>query len=275
MYGYGLAERRLGQVLATHPGDDVVVASKVGRLLRADAPVDETQYHEGEPIFKDTPPVNPVFDFSHDGVLRSLEESLERMGIDRLGVVHIHDPDDHFQEALDGAYPALDRLRSEGTIQAVGAGMNQAGMLAELARRADFDCFLLAGRYTLLDQSGLDDLLPLAAERGIAIINGGVFNSGILADPDNRPTYNYIPASAELVEKARRIRDVCERHGVPLKAAAIQFSFGHPAVVSVLVGCRSTDEVEENVRMYEWAIPDELWDDLRDQGLLPDEVPTP
>lgn len=275
VYGYGLAERRLGHVLASGPDDDVVVASKVGRLLRADAPVDLTQYHEGEPIFKDTPPVNPVFDFSYDGVMRSLEESLERMGIDRLGVVHIHDPDDHLEEALDGAYRALDRLRSEGTIQAVGAGMNQAEMLAELARRADFDCFLLAGRYTLLDQSGLDELLPLAAERGIAIIAGGVFNSGILADPDGRPTYDYIPADAALVDRARRIRDVCDQHDVPLKAAAIQFAFGHPAVASVLVGCRSADEVEENVRMYEWSLPAELWDDLRANGLLAEEVPTP
>lgn len=275
VYGYGLAERRLGHVLAQQPDDDVVVASKVGRLLRADAPVDVTQYHEGEPIFKGTPAVNPVFDFSYDGVMRSLEESLERMGIDRLDVVHIHDPDEHFTEALDGAYRALARLRDEGTIKAVSAGMNQAEMLAELARRADFDCFLLAGRYTLLDQSGLDELLPLAAERGIAIIAGGVFNSGILADPDHRPTYNYIPADVALVEKARRIRDVCAQHGVPLKAAAIQFAFGHPAVATVLVGCRSTDEVEENVRMYEWSIPGALWDDLRDQGLLPEEVPTP
>jgi D-threo-aldose 1-dehydrogenase len=219
--------------------------------------------------------VNPVFDFSYDGVMRSLEESLERLGLDRVDVLHIHDPDDHYDEALAGAYRALDRLRSEGTIGAVGAGMNQSAMLARFAREADFDCFLLAGRYTLLDQSGLADLLPLCEERGISIIVGGVYNSGLLADPRPGAPFDYEPAAAELVDRAVRLRDVCARHGVPLKAAAIQFPFGHAAVASVLTGARSPAELEENVAMFLHEIPPDMWDELRREQLLGEDVPTP
>jgi D-threo-aldose 1-dehydrogenase len=153
--------------------------------------------------------------------------------------------------------------------------MNQAEMLAQFARRADFDCFLLAGRYTLLDQVGLKELLPLCEQRGIAIIAAGVFNSGILADPSGRPKFNYSDAPAELVERTRRIRSVCERHGVPLRAAAVQFPLGHPAVRTVLVGCRSAAEVEDAVRMFETEVPPELWDDLKSERLLEAEAPTP
>ena len=185
LYGYGLAERRLGAVLRTKARSEFVLATKVGRLLRADAPPDPSQSYKG------VPPLNPVFDFSYDGVMRSVEESLTRLGFDRIEVAHIHDPDDNYEEALSGAYRALDRMRSEGTIKAVGAGMNQAQMLSRFAREADFDCFLLAGRYTLLDRVGADELLPLCVERGIAVIAGGVFNSGILADPNPGTTYDY------------------------------------------------------------------------------------
>jgi D-threo-aldose 1-dehydrogenase len=170
---------------------------------------------------------------------------------------------------VGGAYRALDRLRSEGRIRAVGAGMNQAEMLARFAREADFDCFLLAGRYTLLDQRGLDELLPLCLERGIAIIAGGVLNSGILAGPRPGATYNYRPAPPELLERARRLEAVCERHGVPLKAAALQFPLGHPAVATVVVGARSAAQVEEDVRMFEWEVPPALWSDLAADGLIP------
>ena len=269
LYGHGLAEQRLGAVLRGRPRHEFTLATKVGRLLRAGAPPEPGQH------FKGTPPLNPVFDFSYDGVLRSVEESLGRLGLDRVDVLHIHDPDDHFEEALGGAYPALDRLRREGVIGAVGAGMNQAGMLARFARQADFDCFLLAGRYTLLDQSGLRELLPLCAERGVAVIAGGVFNSGILADPRPGATYDYAPAGGELLARARRLDEVCRRHGVPLKAAAVQFPLGHPAVAAVLVGCRSRAEVSENLRMAETGIPPSLWQELKAEGLLADEVPTP
>jgi len=267
-YGNGLAEQRLGAVLGSKPRDQFVLATKVGRLLRAGAPP-QTE------TFPDAPPLNPVFDFSYDGVMRSVEESVARLGIERIDVLHIHDPDEHFAEALAGAYPALDRLRSEGTIKAVGAGMNQAEMLARFAREAKFDCFLLAGRYTLLDQVGLKELLPLCAERGIGIIAGGVFNSGILADPRPGTHYNYRAAPDELVQRAARIKAVCERHGVSQKAVAIQFPLGHPAVQTVLTGCRSVEEINENVAAFRTPIPPGVWEDLRAEGLLAAAAPVP
>ena len=269
LYGHGLAETRLGKVLRHKPRDEFTFATKVGRLLRADAQPEPGQ------SFRGVPPINPVFDFSYDGVMRSFEESLERLGLDRIDILHIHDPDDHFDEAIDGAYRALARLRADGVIKAVGAGMNQAEMLTRLAREGDFDCFLLAGRYTLLDQIGLKELLPECLERGIAIIAGGVYNSGILADPKPGAYYNYRTAPADLVDRAQRIRDVCTRHGVPLRAAAVQFPLGHPAVTSVLVGCRSVEEVDDNIAMFEYEIPPPLWQELKAERLIPAEVPTP
>ena len=256
LYGHGLAEQRLGAVLRAKPREEFVLATKVGRLLRADAPPEPGQAYKG------VPPVNPTYDFSYDGVMRSVEESLARLGLDRVDVLHIHDPDEHFEDALAGAYRALDRLRAEGTIRAVGAGMNQAEMLVRFAREADFDCFLLAGRYTLLDRTAAAELLPLCVEKSIAIIAGGVFNSGILANPRPGTTFNYQPAPPELVDRALRMQEICARHGVELKAAAIQFPLRHPAVASVLTGCRSVREVEENVRMFQAPIPSSLWDEL-------------
>ncbi len=253
LYGHGLAELRLGAVLSSKPRDEFVLATKVGRLLRAGAPPEPGQAYQG------VPPVNPIFDFSYDGVMRSVEESLSRLGLDRIDVLHIHDPDDHFEEALTGAYRALDRLRSEGSIRAVGAGMNQSEMLVRFAREANFDCFLLAGRYTLLDRSGAAELLPLCAERRIAIIAGGVYNSGILADPRPGATFNYTTAPPELVRRAAKLKAVCDRAGASLKAVAIQFPLRHPAVATVLTGCRSVAEVEQNIQAFQADIPDELW----------------
>ena len=253
LYGHGLAELRLGAVLSSKPRDEFVLATKVGRLLRAGAPPEPGQAYKG------VPPVNPVFDFSYDGVMRSVEESLSRLGLDRIDVLHIHDPDDHFEEALTGAYRALDRLRDEGSIRAVGAGMNQSEMLVRFAREANFDCFLLAGRYTLLDRSGAAELLPLCAERRIAIIAGGVFNSGILADPRPGATFNYTTAPPELVRRATELKAVCDRAGASLKAVAIQFPLRHPAVATVLTGCRSVAEVEQNIQAFQADIPDDLW----------------
>jgi D-threo-aldose 1-dehydrogenase len=275
LYGMGLAEQRLGRALRTRPRDEFVLATKVGRLLRehpsADDDVDAATRH----LFIDTPARVPVFDYSRDGVRRSLEESLDRLGLDRIDIVHIHDADNHEQQALDEAFPALDELRGEGVIAAIGAGMNQTEMLARFARRADFDVFLLAGRYTLLDQSALDELFPACLAEGVAVIAGGVFNSGILARPDAGATYDYAPAPPELRARARRLEMTCARHGVPLAAAAVQFPLAHPAVVTALVGVRTPTELEADVALARHPIPAALWDELRAEGLLRAEAPTP
>jgi D-threo-aldose 1-dehydrogenase len=275
LYGHGLAERRLGLALREVPRDEVVLATKVGRLLRADAPPDRSQLSGGFERWPAAPAVNPVFDFSYDGVLRSVEESLERLGLDQVDVLHIHDPDEHEEEARNGAFRALDRLRAEGAVSAVGAGMNQAEMLVRFARAADFDCFLLAGRYTLLDQAALRELLPLCVERGIAVILGGAFNSGILADPTPGAAFDYAPAPPELVAQAQRLEAICRRHGAELRAAALQFPLAHPAVTSLLVGARSPEELDEDLALLRTPLPPELWDDFRRERLLPDQAPTP
>jgi D-threo-aldose 1-dehydrogenase len=238
LYGSGLSERRVGAALRERPRNELVLSTKVGRLIR-----------EGE----------PVFDFSYDGVLRSLEESIERLGLDRVDVALIHDPDDHYDEAVAGAYPALERLREEGVVDAIGVGMNQWEIPARFVRETDVDCVLLAGRYTLLDRSGERELLPLCAERSVDVIAAGVFNSGILAGGVH---YDYAPAPPELLERARRLAATCARHGVPLEAAAIQFPLRNPAVTTVLVGCRSAAEVEEDLRLADLELPEELWDEL-------------
>jgi D-threo-aldose 1-dehydrogenase len=258
LYGSGLSEHRVGAALRDRPRDDFVLSTKVGRLLRAG----------GRPaaMFEEAPALEPVFDFSFDGVRRSLEESLERLGLDRIDVVYIHDPDDHFEEALAGAYPALERLRGEGVVQAIGVGMNQSEMLARFARETDVDCLLLAGRYTLLDTSALDELLPLCLERGIAVIAGGVFNSGVLA---GNAHYDYAPAEPAVLARVSRLAEICARWGVPLSAAAVQFPLGHPAVACVLVGCRSSAEVDEDVALFALDVPAKLWEELQTEGLLP------
>jgi D-threo-aldose 1-dehydrogenase len=254
LYGLGLSEQRLGRFLAGKPRDEFVLATKVGRLLRADAPPDPAQSH-----WQGVPPVNPVWDFSYDGALQSVDESLSRLGLDRIDVVHIHDPDDHYEEALTGAYRALDRLRGEGVITAVGAAMNQVEMLIRFAREADFDCFLVAGRYTLLDRVALPDLLPLCVERGIAVIAGGVYNSGILA---GGTTFDYRTAPPELLERAAQLEAVCAGYGVPLAAAALQFPLRHPAVASVLLGPRSPAQLAQSLDLLDVPIPDGLWAEL-------------
>ncbi|HEX2680100.1 MAG TPA: aldo/keto reductase [Candidatus Dormibacteraeota bacterium] len=256
LYGFGLAEKRLGEVLRTKPRHEFVVSTKVGRLLLEWAPPEPRQ------AWKGVPPLNPVFDFSYDATMRSVEESLGRLGLDRLDILLIHDPDQHFEEALAGAYKALDQLRSEGSVKAIGSGMNQAEMLARFVNEADFDCFLLAGRYTLLDRTGARELLPLCLERGIAVIAGGVFNSGILAEAGPHRHYNYEEAAPELIARAEKIKATCTRHGVDVKAAALQFPLRHPAVSTVLTGCRSVSELEENVRLFHAAIPQDLWTEL-------------
>jgi D-threo-aldose 1-dehydrogenase len=277
LYGYGSAERRMGHVLAQQPRNEFVLSTKVGRLIRPREDAGSGLDAAGAGQFRDAPPLVPVFDFTYDAVMRSVEESLERLGMDRIDVLLIHDPDDHFDQAVGGAYKALDKLRSEGTIKALGSGMNQAEMLARFARDLDFDCFLVAGRYTLLDQAALPELLPICEERKIAIIIGGVYNSGILANLDNleRATFNYQPAEQRWLDKAREIKIVCDRHNVPIQAAALQFPLAHPAVAVVLTGARSVDELDQNLAFMRQPIPADLWAELKSVGLLPAEAPTP
>jgi D-threo-aldose 1-dehydrogenase len=248
LYGAGLAERRLGAALRGKPRHEFAVSTKVGRLLRPG----ESEWH-GAPALVD------YFDFSHDAALRSLEESLERLGLDRVDIALVHDPDDHVDEALAGSFRALQRLRDEGVVRAIGVGANHAEVHCRFAREADPDCFLVAGRYTALDRSAADELLPLCEELGIAVIAGGVFNSGVLAGGD---TFDYEPAPPEVLARVERLREMCERHGVPLAAAAVQFPLRHPAVATVLVGCRTQEEVAENVRLSNLDVPDALWDEL-------------
>lgn len=266
LYGHGVSERRLGVALRSRARSDYVIATKVGRVLEAGVDPDS--------IFADVPNVRPRFDFSSDGVKRSLGDSLERLGLDRVDIVHVHDPDDHADEALRGAFPVLCRWRDEGVIGAVGAGMNQAELLTRFVREADVDCVLLAGRYSLLSHTGLDELLPLCAERSVGVIVGGVFNSGVLADTA-AGTYDYSVASAEVLTRARRMDAVCRRHDVPLKAVAMRFPFGHRAVTSVLVGARTAAEVRENVELFARQVPAQLWSELTQEGLLPESVPVP
>ena len=275
-YGLGLGERRLGARLAWHPRDEYVLSTKVGRLLRADAPPNPDDYGpDGLPFDKGTPAVATVYDYSRDGVLASIEESLARLGQDRLDIVYVHDPDNYVAEALAGAFPTLIELREQGVISAVGAGMNQTAALETFARETDPDLFLLAGRYTLLEQGALSSFLPLCEQRGIAVVVGGAFNSGLLADPSPGTHYNYLPAPPPLIDRAQRLRAVCARHGVPLKAAAIQFPLAHPAVAAVLTGARRAAEVSENCALFDLPIPPDLWPELRAEGLLDEQAPVP
>jgi D-threo-aldose 1-dehydrogenase len=261
LYGNGLAERRAGPVLASKPRAELPLSTKVGRLLRPGGADDQD-------IWAEPTGVTPVFDFSAAGVRTSYAESLDRLGLERADILHLHDPDEHFEQAVAEALPALAELREQGRIGAVSAGMNQAAMLADLVRTGELDAVLLAGRFTLLDQSGADELLPLCADRGVAVIAGGVFNSGLLADPRPGARFDYAPADADLVGRALAIKEVCRGHGVPLRAAAVQFPLTHPAVTSVLVGARNPAEVEDAVGMAAVAVPAGLWSDLRSEGLI-------
>ncbi|PZA06076.1 MULTISPECIES: aldo/keto reductase [unclassified Meiothermus] len=276
-YGFGLAEERLGHFLAGRIG--YVVSTKVGRLLRAGAPPHPSQFDaRGEPVFKTPSRLNVVYDYTYDGFMRSLEESLGRLGLDRVDILLIHDPDVaglSVREVMEGGYKALFELREQGVVRAIGAGMNQWEMLLEFAREGDFDLFLLAGRYTLLEQESLREFLPLCVKKGIGVVIGGVYNSGLLANPRPGAHYNYAEVPTHVLQRALRIQAVCHRHGVPLKAAAIQFPLGHPAVVSVLTAGRTPEQLEENLSMFQIPIPQDLWAELKAEGLLAEAAPVP
>ncbi|WP_328535560.1 aldo/keto reductase [Streptomyces sp. NBC_00344] len=257
-YGLGLSERRLGTALRDRPRAEYVVSTKVGRLLEPGSGVgDDLSNGFAVPATH-----HRVWDFSADGVRRSIEASLDRLGLDRVDIVYLHDPDQHPDEAFGQAYPMLEKLRSEGVVGAIGAGMNQTRMLTRFLRDTDADVVLCAGRCTLLDTSAFDELLPEAAARGRSVVVGGVFNSGLLADPRPGATYDYAAAPAAVLDRALRMEAVAARYGVPLRAAALGFPRRHPAVASVLVGARSAAEVRDAAEMLSLPLPDALWQEL-------------
>lgn len=271
-YGLGLSERRLGEALRGRPRAEYTISTKVGRLLRpARAPFGD-DLDNGYAVQAD---LRRVWDFSAEGVRRSVEESLERLGLDRVDIVYLHDPDDHERQAFDHGYPELERLRGEGVIGAIGAGMNQTAMLTRFVRDTDVDVVLLAGRYTLLGQSALDDLLPEAGRRGVSVVIGGVFNSGLLADPRPGATFEYRVAPDEMLRRALRLKAVCGEFGVPLRAAALRFPPAHAAVAGVLVGARGAAEIEDAAAMLRHPVPDGLWRALCSEGLLRPDAPLP
>lgn len=283
-YGNGLSEQRMGEALRGLPRDAYRLSTKVGRLLVADDAAPRNQHG-----YVDVLPYVQRWDYTRDGTLRSLDDSLQRLQVERIDYVYIHDvaADAHgaaqpqrFREAMEGAVPALDQLRAEGTIRGFGLGVNDWRVCVDALRHADLDVLLLAGRYTLLDQSALPVLLPLCLERGARIMLGGPFNSGILASgtrpADGRPVYfDYAPAPPDVIARTAAIEAVCAAHGVPLQAAALQFPRAHPAIACVVAGARSTAELDENLRLAQHPIPAAFWRELKAQRLVDEEAPLP
>ena len=265
-YGLGLSERRLGRALAGRPREDYVLSTKVGRLLRpqeAGGRMDD----EGYVVPAD---FRRVRDYSRDGIRRSIEESLTRLGLDRIDIAYLHDPDEFWGPASTTGIDALVELREEGVLRAVGAGMNQAEMLVRFVREADVDLVMVAGRYTLLDQRAADELLPAALERGVGVVAAGAYNSGVLSEdrPRADAQFDYADAPAEVLERASRIADVCESFGVRLPVAATQFAQRHPAVVSTVLGLRTADEVRSAIERLAARVPSALWTELERQHLI-------
>ncbi|WP_327157796.1 aldo/keto reductase [Streptomyces tubercidicus] len=270
-YGVGLSEERLGRALRGHDRTTYTLSTKVGRRLRPLAP-GERAAGEG---FVDTPARARVRDLSRDGIRATLEASLTRLGVDAVDIVYLHDVEDQLREVYETGFPALAELRAQGVIRAVGFGMNHSDVLARLVADLDVDVVLCAGRWTLLERTALDDLLPVCARRGTSVVVGGVYNSGLLADPTPGAPYNYAPAPAPVLDRARQLAAVCAEFDLPLKAAALRFPFGHPAVAAAVVGAAAPDEMAENARLFTHHIPDALWHTLVARGLLDADLPLP
>src|SRR5882762_499081 len=283
-YGYGRSELRMGAALRQKPRDEYVLSTKVGRVLHAMRP------GERPPAgFRDNglPGFAPVFDYTYDGVMRSLEHSHLRLGLARIDIALIHDVDfwtikdrdvlnQRFKTVMDGGYKALDELRKAGVIGAIGVGINESDTSLRFIQAGDFDCMLLAGRYTLLEQGGLEAFLPECLKRNVSVILGGPYNSGILTGGvTDKATHDYVQAPAPLIEKARKIEAVCKRHGVELGAAAMQFPLFHPALCAVIPGALSIAEVKQNVGRMSTKIPADLWSELKREKLLDPAAPTP
>lgn len=283
LYGLGLSETRLNHFLRGRPRDSYVISTKIGRLLDVVPPDQRSAIGK----FFDVPSRRERFDYSYDGVMRSLELSLERLGIDSVDIVYAHDVDVFSQgsvaardarveELMNGGYKALIKLRDEKVIKAIGAGVNEWEVCQTLTERGDFDIFLLAGRYSLLEQEALRSFLPLCEKRGIGIALGGPYNSGILATgPKPGAFYNYDPAPQAILERVARIENICARHGVALVEAALRFPLVHPAIVSVIPGAQSPAEVRRNLAILSARIPAALWADLKASGLMREDAPVP
>lgn len=281
LYGHGLSELRLGHSLRWKPRDEFVVSSKVGRLL-SPAPRKNIDFAP----WADAGAFTLRFDYSYDGTMRSLEDTLQRMAIERIDIAFIHDCDVfthgpeqqkiYFRRAMEGSYKALLKLREEGVVKAIGVGVNEWQVCLEALKQGDFDGFLLAGRYTLLEQDSLDEFLPLCEKRNAAVVIGGGLNSGILATgavPGAK--YNYSPASQPILDKVRKIEAVCAQHKVPLPAAALQFLLAHPAIASHVPGTRTVQQMEQNIAWVSHPIPAAFWQDIKRSGLLRQDAPTP
>jgi D-threo-aldose 1-dehydrogenase len=283
LYGLGLAEHRLGTFLRGHKDGSAMVSTKVGRLLARSTP----EARDGQGAFFDVPSRCVVYDYSYDGVMRSLDQSFERLGLDRIDIVLCHDvdvtthgskaaSDARIREFMDGGYHALADLRASGAVAAIGAGVNDWEVADTLARAGDFDVFLLAGRYTLLEQGALDGFLPLCVERGIGVVVGGPFNSGVLATGSRGDGhYNYGPVPASVQERVERIEAVCQAFGVAMPGAALAFVLAHPAVVSVAPGAAGAEEVRTNAALLEQSIPVDFWTALKDVGAVRQDAPVP
>jgi D-threo-aldose 1-dehydrogenase len=269
-YGIGHSERRMGGFLRRKPREEFTLSTKVGRLLVPQDPAGRM-----DDSFQVPATHRRVWDFSRDGIVRSVDHSLARLGVSRIDVLFLHDAEEHFEAALRDGYPALAELRAQNLVGAIGAGMYDTTMLTRLVQETDTDVVMLSGRYTLLNQRALDDLLPACAERGVSVLAASVFNSGVLAAP--RPEagahYDYEPASPELLRRVQRIADVCEAHGVTLPQVAMAFPLRHPVVAGIMVGMRSAAEVRRNAESFRAEIPAQVWADLRGEGLLDQRAP--
>ena len=272
LYGYGQAERLLAAGLQGHPHDEFSVLTKVGKILTPLAPGQKDPNYFYKTHEKS---LRPHDDYSPSGVRRSIESSLERMGLERIDIALIHDPQDRVDEVVEQTYPGLAQLKEEGIVGAIGVGINYTAPLEELLRRVDLDCALIAMRYSMLEMSAIDEVLPTALERGTSIIVANAIASGILADPSPGARFNYDFASDEVLAKARAMAAVCERHGVPLAAAALQFPFGHPAVAAIVVGAQKPEQTLQNAANFSVDVPAAVWDELKAEGLLPADVPVP
>jgi D-threo-aldose 1-dehydrogenase len=279
-YGHGLSEARCGQGLRWYPRDEFVLSTKVGRLLKARKrkEIDFAPWVDGLPF-------DWHFDYSYDGTMRSIEDSLQRMGLEHIDVALIHEVDVYthgerqpeiFEAAMSGAAKALLRLRDEGVVKSIGVGVNECEVAQAAIERNDFDCVLLAGRYTLLEQDALDTFLPMCEQRQVSVIVGGGYNSGILATgaiPGAK--YNYAPATEPILERVRGMEQVCREFHVPLKSAALQFVVAHPAIPTIIPGVRSVAQLNENLQTFKADIPAEFWAELRRRELIRPDAPTP